>query len=191
MRGMTVPGILREARALVFVLVCLSLSATLHTWAHGDLPPLIALVAGAGLVVPLAIVLTGRQRGLPLIAGALAVTQAALHALFTLVPAGAGHTMAMPAPGAMLTAHVVAGGLTALWLHAGEVALWRLVRRLAHRLPRLGLLFALAARRLSAPAPRRCTRARLADLAPALPEPTWLRSVVRRGPPPALAVTAR
>lgn len=57
---MTVPGILREARALVFVLVCLSLSAALHTWAHGDLPPRLALLAGAGLVTIVAIPLTGR-----------------------------------------------------------------------------------------------------------------------------------
>jgi hypothetical protein len=186
---MTVPGILREARALVFVLVCLSLSAALHTWAHGDLPPLLSLLAGAGLVTIVAVPLTGRQRGLPVIAGALAITQTGLHALFTAVPAGAPHTMVMPAPGTMLTAHVVAGGLAALWLYAGEVAVWRLVRRLAQRLPRFGVLFALAALRLRAPAPRRFTRARLAGLTPPLPEPVWLRSVVRRGPPTALAVT--
>ncbi|MFG1922566.1 hypothetical protein [Cryptosporangium sp. NPDC048952] len=187
---MTVPGILREARALVFVLVCLSLSTALHTWAHGDLPPPIALFAGAGLVTIVAVPLTGRQRGLPVIAGALALTQAGLHGLFTTIPAGAPHTMVMPTPGTMFTAHVVAGGLTALWLYAGEVAVWRLVRRLAQRLPRLGVLLALAALRLFAPAPRRFTRARLAELAPPLPEPTWLRSVVRRGPPCTLAVTA-
>lgn len=184
---MTVPGMMREARALVFVLVCLSLSTALHSWAHGHLPPLIALIAGAGLVTVVAVPLTGRQRGLPVIAGALALVQAGLHGLFTLIPAGAPHTMVMPTPSTMLTAHVVAGGLTALWLYAGEVAVWRLVRRLAQRLPRLDVLFAPLP--LHLPAPRRFTRARLAELTPPLPEPTWLRSVVRRGPPRALAVT--
>lgn len=187
---MNEPGILREARALVFVLVCLSLSAALHSWAHGDLPPVPALLAGAGLVTVVAMPLTGAQRGLPLIAGALALTQAGLHVLFTVMPAGPPHTMTMPSGGTMLSAHLAAGTLTALWLHAGEVALWRLVRRLAQRLPLLGVLFALAAQRLFAPAPRTYTRATLARLSPPLPEPTWLRSVVRRGPPAALAVTA-
>ena len=187
---MTSQGLLREARALVFVLVCLSLSLVLHGWAHGGPPPLTALVAGAGLVVPLAMLLTGRQRGLPVIATGLAVTQAALHGLFTIVPSGDAHAMmAAPAPGTMLTAHVVAGGLTALWLYAGEVAVWRLARWFARRLPSFSVLFALAALRVPAPAPRRF-RARLAEIATPLPEPAWLRSVVRRGPPRLLAVAS-
>ncbi|GAA3388632.1 hypothetical protein [Cryptosporangium minutisporangium] len=187
---MTSQGLLREARALVFVLVCLSLSVTLHSWAHGGLPPLMALLAGAGSVIPVAMLLTGRQRGLPVIAAGLAVTQVGLHGLFSVVPSADAHAMmATPAPGAMLTAHVVAGGLTALWLYAGEVAVWRLVHWLARRLPSFAGLFALAALRVPAPAPRRFW-ARLAELAAPLPEPTWLRSVVRRGPPRVRAVTS-
>ncbi|MFI5953022.1 hypothetical protein [Cryptosporangium sp. NPDC051539] len=187
---MTNQGLLREARALMFVLVCLSLSVALHSWAHGQVPPVIAVLAGAGLVVPVAMVLTGRQRGLPVIAGALAVTQAGLHALFTLVPAGGMHAMmAMPGAGTMVAAHVAAGSLAALWLHAGEVAVWRLVRRLAGRLPVLGRLFALIGLRPVVPAPRRF-RPRLVELAAPLPEPSWLRVVSHRGPPSALTVTA-
>lgn len=186
---MTGPGLLREVRALVFVLVCLSLSVALHGWAHGELPSLLAVLAGSGLLLSVALPLTGRQRGLPVIAAALAVTQAGLHALFALVPSGGAHVM-VPAhgAGAMLAAHVVAGGLTALWLHAGEVAVWLLVRRLAQRLPALGVLFALSALRMPTPAPRRFL-ARLADLATPLPEPTWLRSATRRGPPTPLLAT--
>ncbi|MFG1921685.1 hypothetical protein [Cryptosporangium sp. NPDC048952] len=178
---MTGPGLLREVRALVFVLVCLSLSVALHSWAHGAVPPPLAVLAGGGLLVSVAVPLTGRQRGLPTIAGTLAVTQVGLHVLFSVVPAG--HVM-VPAhgTGTMIAGHVVAGGLTALWLHAGEVAVWRLVRRLAQRLPVLGVLFALAALRIPAPAPRRFL-ARLADLAAPLPDPTWLHSTTRRGPP--------
>lgn len=184
---MTSQGLLREARALVFVLVCLSLSAALHSWAHDGPPPLVALLAGTGLVIPVAMLMTGRQRGLPVIAAGLAVTQAGLHGLFTIVPSGDAHAMmATPAPRMMLAAHVVAGGLTALWLYAGEVAVWRLVRRLTRRLPSFLVLFVLAALRVPAPAPRRF-RARLAEIATPLPEPSWLRSVVRRGPPRLLA----
>lgn len=185
--GMTGPGLLRELRALVFVLVCLSLSVALHGWAHGELPSLLAVLAGGGLVAVVALPLTGRQRGLPVITAALAVTQAGLHAVFALVPTGGTHVM-VPAhgTGTMVAAHVVAGGLTALWLHAGEVAVWRLVRRLGQRLPLLGVLFALAALKLSAPAPRRF-HPRLTELAAPLPEPTWLRGVTRRGPPAPLA----
>ncbi|TQS42969.1 hypothetical protein [Cryptosporangium phraense] len=184
---MTSPGLLREARALVFVLVCLSLSVTLHGWAHGQLPSVLALLAGTGLIAPVAMVLTGRRRGLPVIAGGLAVTQAGLHGLFTLVPSGvpsggAHAMMSMPSAGTMLAAHVLAGSLTALWLYAGEVAVWRLVRWFARRVPALGVLFALVARRLLAPAPRRF-RPRLAEFAAPPPEPTWLRSTSRRGPP--------
>jgi hypothetical protein len=180
---MTSQGLLREARALVFVLVGTSLSVALHSWAHGGLPPLVALLAGAGLMIPVAMLLTGRQRGLPVIAAGLAVTQAGLHGLFTVIPSGDPHAMmSTPASGSMLTAHVVAGGLTALWLYASEVAVWRLVRWLARRLPSMSVLFALAALRVPAPASRRF-RARLVEVATPLPEPAWLRSVVRRGPP--------
>ncbi|WP_143175428.1 hypothetical protein [Cryptosporangium aurantiacum] len=187
---MTSQGLLREARALVFVLVCLSLSVTLHTWAHGDQPPILVLMAGAGLVLSVALPLTGRQRGLPVIAAGLAVTQAGLHGLFTLVPSGGAHVMTtMPTPGTMLAAHVVAGGLTALWLYAGEVAVWGLVRWLARRMPALSVLFALVALRLLAPAPRRF-RPRLAALRAPLPAPVFRRSVERRGPPSTVAVTA-
>jgi hypothetical protein len=184
----TSQGLLREARALVFVLVCLSLSVALHTWAHGDLPSIVAMLAGAGLVGSVAVPMAGRQRGLPVIAVGLAVTQAGLHGLFTIVPSGDAHVMmSTPVAGVMLTAHLVAGGLTALWLFAGEVAAWRLVRWFARRVPSLQVLFALVAWRPLVPAPRRFL-ARIADLAAPLPEPTWLRSVVRRGPPRALAV---
>jgi hypothetical protein len=179
--GMTGPGLLREVRALVFALVCLSLSIALHSWAHGETPPLLAVLAGGGSVLSVALPLTGRERGLPVITLALGGTQAGLHLLFSAIPSG--HLM-VPAhgTGAMVAAHVVAGGLAALWLHAGEVAVWRLVRRLASRLPGFGVLFALAALRLLAPAPRRF-RLRAVELATPLPEPAWLRTAPRRGPP--------
>src|SRR5690349_18854176 len=95
------PGLMREARALMFVLVGVALSVALHGWAHGH-PP--TPLAGTGLLVGPALLLTGRQRGAPVIAGALAAAQAGLHVVFSLGPA---HVMAgSPRPLTMLAAHV-------------------------------------------------------------------------------------
>jgi hypothetical protein len=184
------PGLLREARALVFVLVCVSLSVALHGWAHGHLPTPLALLAGSGLVVPPALMLTGRQRGLWTIAGALAVAQGGLHVVFSLgsshsmagashlVPAATLGTVGSVRPGMMLAAHVVAGALTALWLGAGEDAVWRLARWFARRLVR----FALIVRRLPVLIVRR-SLVRRDERVVLVTEPRWTRCVVRRGPP--------
>lgn len=186
MRSVTSSGLLREVRAVVFALVCLSLSAALHSWAHGELPALTALVAGAGLSLGVGVLLANRRRGLLPIGLVLGAVQVVLHGVFTLVGASGEHMM-MPAhsASAMLGAHVAAGALTAAWLSAGEKATWRLVRWLAVRVPVLRAVFALVI-----PDAPRVTWARLAERRVPMPRLVWVRSVVRRGPPRILAVAS-
>ncbi|TQS42962.1 hypothetical protein [Cryptosporangium phraense] len=178
--AMTTPGLLREVRAVVFALVCLSVSVPLHTWAHGALPPLTAVLAGAGLVLGAGVLLANRRRGFGAIAGTLGVVQAGLHGLFSVVGAEPGHVM-VPAHSAstMVFAHVVAGLLAAAWLFAGEVAVWRLVRWVGRRVP---ALFAVARLVLVVPLPRLAC-ARRAERHVPLPRSFWSRTVARRGPP--------
>lgn len=166
----------------MFALVSLCLSVTLHSWAHGGTPAPAGMVAGAGLMLGLGTLLGNRRRGFVVIVGALGVAQAVLHVVFSVSSAG-GHVMAPPhSPAAMLGAHLVAGALTACWLYAGEVAIWRVAGWLARRVPSLGALFALLRLAVPAPAPR-LTPWRLAERPVAVPDPPWRRSVVRRGPP--------
>src|SRR5690242_5005393 len=122
---MTSQGLVREVRAGVFTLVSLSLSIALHSWAAGSLPSMPAMVGGAGLVLLVAVLLAGRERGFPVIAGALLAAQAGLHYLFEALPHAGHHVVAAPisaAPstGAMVLAHLVAGLSTAAWLRGGE-----------------------------------------------------------------------
>lgn len=189
--AMTSQGLLREARAVVFTVLALSVSVALHSWARGALPAVLAILAGGGLVGLSAVALAGRERGLPVIAALLLAAQGGLHGLFSVVPATGGHPMAMPpapADRAMLLAHVIAWLATAGWLYAGEVAVWRLVRWVAQRIPSLGALFALLGLGVVPPAPR-AGRGWLAERRVPVPVPAWWGSVVRRGPPVSLAVT--
>lgn len=189
---MTSQGLLREARAVVFTVLALSVSVALHSWASGALPPMLAILAGGGLVGLSAVVLAGRERGFLVIAALLLAAQGGLHGLFSIVPPTGGHAMVMPPPAhagrAMLLAHLIAWVATAGWLYAGEVAVWRLARWVARRIPSLGALFALLGLVVLAPAPR-AGRGWLAERRVPLPIPAWWGSVIRRGPPVSLAVT--
>jgi hypothetical protein len=188
---MTGQGLLREARAGVFTLVCLSLSVALHSWAAGELPPLTALFAGAGLVLLVAFALTGSERGFGPIVLALLGAQAGLHYLFEAVP-HAGHEMTMtgatmsapPSVSAMVCAHLIAGVFTAAWLRGGEAAVWRLCRWLARSaVAPLSVLWTLVS--LLVVAPVRAGLGWVAERPFTLPAPVWWHSVVRRGPPAA------
>lgn len=77
-------GPLRAARVAVFSLVCVLLAAVGHGIADGHRPPLAALVLGGTAVALSAGRLAGRERTLGQIAGAVTITQCALHLLFAL-----------------------------------------------------------------------------------------------------------
>ncbi|MFD9975582.1 hypothetical protein [Streptomyces sp. NPDC059017] len=83
-------GLLRFARVAVFSLVCVLLAATGHSVAGGHHPPFALLAAGGTAVAFTAGRLAGRERTFRQIAGAVTVTQGALHLLFAFT--GPGHT---------------------------------------------------------------------------------------------------
>jgi hypothetical protein len=185
---MTGQGLLREARAGAFTLVCLSLSVALHSWASGSAPALTAMFAGAGLVLLVAMALAGRERGFPVIVLTLLGAQCALHYLFEAVPTGDHQMMTMGAPPsavAMVAAHLVAGVLTAAWLRGGEAAVWRLCEWFARSVLPLYALWTLV--RALVVVPFRAGLAWAAERPFAVPAPVWWHSVIRRGPPAALA----
>ncbi|WP_042415654.1 hypothetical protein [Streptacidiphilus anmyonensis] len=89
---------LRVVRALPFAAVCVLVSALGHVCAGGGPVPLPTLLVGLVLVALPAAALAGRERGLPAIAGGLAVGELGLHTLFHLTAHGGGSGMAgMPA----------------------------------------------------------------------------------------------
>lgn len=75
-------GLLRAVRVAVFSLVCVLLAATGHGMAGGHRPPLAMLALGVTAVAVTAGRLAGRERTLGQIAGAVTITQGALHLLF-------------------------------------------------------------------------------------------------------------
>ncbi|KUF15727.1 hypothetical protein [Streptomyces silvensis] len=88
---------LRLLRAATFAAVCVVLSAGGHVLASCASVPLWTLAVAFLAVLALAVPLAGRERSLPGIAGALAVGQLGLHALFGL---GQQHGSAMAAASA-------------------------------------------------------------------------------------------
>ncbi|MEU9885805.1 MFS transporter [Sphaerisporangium sp. NPDC051011] len=132
---------LRALRAAVFAMVSIMLGIGAHRFAGGSVSSLAMLAAWGTSFLP-AWFLAGRERTQVVIISALAVTQAALHALFSLAHTvdpvlshdhGHAHSGLMPGFG-MLLMHGWAVALTALWLSRGEAVLWALLRRLAVRL---------------------------------------------------------
>lgn len=86
-------GLLRAGRVAAFSVVCVLLAATGHGMAGGHQPPLALIVLGGTAVALTAGRLAGRERTLGEIAGAVTVTQGALHLLFAFAGAGqAGST---------------------------------------------------------------------------------------------------
>ncbi|MFJ5059307.1 hypothetical protein ACIP96_07770 [Streptomyces nigra] len=82
-------GPLRAARVAMFSLVCVLLAVTGHSLAGGHRPPLALLALGGTAVAVTAGRLAGRERTFRQIAGAVTVTQGALHLLFAF--GGAAH----------------------------------------------------------------------------------------------------
>lgn len=73
---------LRAARAAVFALVCVALSAAGHVMASGRAVPLWALTAAWAAVFACAMALAGRERSMPGITACLLGGQLLLHTLF-------------------------------------------------------------------------------------------------------------
>jgi len=146
---------LRVTRAGSIALVTLVLSIAAHVGAGGHAPSLMGLAMVTVPLTLLAVAVTARRIGFPLLAGVFAVTQLGLHVAFEALTAPvmgvttagmpgahhAGHlalTGAPPAvdpmgdvPAWMLIAHLVAALACALVLARGEQALWALVAWLA------------------------------------------------------------
>lgn len=121
--------VLRSARAIVFAVVCVVVSAGGHVLAGGARVAPAVMLAGAAGAGALAYALNGRERGRAVVLGATIAAQAALHDLFSLtapIPdlhTGHGHTsVGMP------LAHLTVAWLTGWWLHRGETAFWLLLR---------------------------------------------------------------
>lgn len=142
---------LRVTRAGSIALVTLVLSIAAQVGAGGHAPSLMGLAMVTVALTLLAVAVTARRIGFPLLAGVFAVTQLGLHVAFEALTAPvmgvttagmpgahhAGHlalTGAPPAvdpmggvPAWMLIAHLVAALACALVLARGEQALWALV----------------------------------------------------------------
>ncbi|MEW2525291.1 hypothetical protein [Streptomyces sp. NPDC047071] len=116
---------LRLLRAAMFAAVCLVLSAGGHVLASCATVPLWTLGAGFLAVLVLAVPLAGRERSLPGIAGALAVGQLGLHALFGLGQHGTAMTVGDTGGGSLVerAARIVcgAGGATITPVQARQI----------------------------------------------------------------------
>ena len=83
MRGTPITGVsLRAARAVPFATVCLLVSGLGHSLAGGGAPPLHGLLLGGLAVLVAAMALAGRERSLPVVAGALTAGEFGLHLWF-------------------------------------------------------------------------------------------------------------
>ncbi|TLQ47771.1 hypothetical protein [Streptomyces marianii] len=87
-------GLLRATRVAVFSLVCVLLAATGHSVAGGHHPPFALLAVGGTAVAVTAGRLAGRERTFGQIAGAVTVTQGALHLFFAFT--GPDHSRTSP-----------------------------------------------------------------------------------------------
>jgi hypothetical protein len=147
------------------------------------------MLAGAGLVLVVAAVLAGRERGFPLIAGVLLAAQTGLHFLFEAMPHaghhGAAATTFTPVSLGMVLAHLVAALAAGAWLRGGEAAAWRICRWIARGVPPLRVLWSFLLT-LVAPTSRPTLAVAVASKT-ARPAPGWRHSVIRRGPPVLLA----
>ncbi|MFF4284650.1 hypothetical protein ACWCXK_03840 [Streptomyces sp. NPDC001739] len=207
MSGVTTGPPARTARAATFAAVCVTTTALGHALMSGTLPWW-ALVAAFLATGSAAYCLTGRQRGVLVVAGSTVAAQLGLHALFGLAQASASsatlrvapttsmsgisgmdmgpmaptHALSHAGPGGpgMFLAHLLAALVCGLWLWRGEAAAFRLARSLAGLLFAPLLLVGATHGRSELPLPER----RL--IATPLLKPhavLWHDVVSRRGPP--------
>lgn len=130
--GVTVAAALRLLRAGAFAAVCVALTALGHELAGGATVGLAALFVGFVALFVAGLALGGRERPGPVIGTAMLAGQVGLHAFF--VELGGPMTgMAGGGPmcsgGAMVVVHVGLAVVSGWWLRQGELACWRLVRR--------------------------------------------------------------
>jgi hypothetical protein len=196
----------RLLRAAAFAAVCVALSAFAHELMAPAPIRWWAPLAGFGAVAAAGYALAARERSLAGIVVGVEAAEGGLHLLFTSAsaPTGApglhfimidgvpmcspraGHealmsvlpAWAMTGPG-MVAAHILAGGLAALWLRRGERAVWRLANLLANLIVRPFRAALSAFTPIASPA-RPATR-----VAPEMPTPLAVlrHSLDRRGPP--------
>jgi len=201
---------LRLVRAASVSAVVLGLAGAAHVAGHGELPRPGILVALAAFVALVTMVATRRLLSLPALVGLLVATQVVLHqamtwlsvpacaALVTAADPHAAHQLTVgsglgcavagvPMGGQpeaiggtsalMVLTHLAATLMAAVILASGERALWALLDWLRPAL-RVWTTPALVTQRVAPPRPAASAR---------LPhQPPVLRSVRRRGPPPAL-----
>ncbi|NUR84947.1 MAG: MFS transporter [Nonomuraea sp.] len=161
---------LRLARATVFAVACVAVTAAGHLLAGGAALPLGVLAAGLLAALTLAYALNGRERGPEVVLAATAAAQLGLHQLFSAPAPEMAHdhlNLGMP------LAHLTVALLTGWWLHRGESACWLMLRLWLNGLPRV-LTLDLPQPVRQAPAPPATPR----------PIPRWTPTPIhRRGPP--------
>lgn len=123
---------LRLARAIVFAVACVAVTAAGHALAGGAAIAPATLAAGGLLSLGPAWVLGGRERGPEVVLAATAAAQFALHELFA-TPMGAHAHFGLGMP----LAHLTVALLTGWWLYRGESAFWLMLRLWLNGLPRL------------------------------------------------------
>jgi hypothetical protein len=192
-------------RAGVFAAVCVALSQVGHDLMAARPAPLWAGWTALAGIGALGYCLADRRRPVWWILLAVEIAQVCLHVWFSCcTPSGAGpvpEEMRMQAGGmhmagglamphgagvsvGMMGAHALAGCLAALWLYAGERALWRTLQTVVEFLVdrTLRLLILVASDQWVGRGPARSTRGNGED--EAAPTVVVLRHVlVRRGPP--------
>jgi hypothetical protein len=191
----------RWPRAGAFAVATVSLTAAMHRLAHGDAPSLPLLVLTTALVAFGVLPVIRRERRFGEIALTMTALQGVLHVLFTRWPTAHDATLhaALYQPGTapiaggfeqdavMLFAHGAAACVLAWWLRCGEARLWALARAAGRTV--LLLFRATPSIRVSPAAPPRSRRL-LGRRIGLLRLRALGCSVVRRGPPGAVAVPA-
>lgn len=125
-------------RAAVFAALCVTLAAAGHRMAGHPPPAGWSVGTGFAVVLALTVPLCGRERLLPEICGAMAVTQLGLHLYFDAsTPRTSMAVMTDHRDDTrMFAAHLAAAMVAAWWLRCGEAAVWSLLRQAATLLPR-------------------------------------------------------
>jgi hypothetical protein len=192
---------LRGARAAVFAVACVGLSAAGHVWRSGESVPLWAVIVAVLAVGGAGYALAGRQRGFVPIAALMLAGELALHLLFTAAQHASGWgTTSMPTSqgsasamalmsglgsAGMIAVHGATGLICSWWLRCGEAATFRLLRSLAVlTAPLFVLLWPCA---VAVPDfTLRTSPGRGAETAPT--RLLLVHALVRRGPPPGLCM---
>ncbi|WP_431930093.1 MFS transporter [Nonomuraea jabiensis] len=178
----------RLARAAVFAVVCVAMSAGGHMLAGGALVAAQTLFVGMAGAFALALALSRHERGPEVVVTVTVGAQALLHELFArsapLAVAHADHTHTSSPGVGMSVAHLVVAVVTGWWLYRGENATWLMLRLWAMApLPKLRRLLVGVVEPVTLP-----IRVVLVAEAKAYRGPELVRAIPRRGPPALLDV---